>query len=124
MVLAGQGQIGQVMIHLLVNAAQSTPDGSPQDHTVRVASGTDEAGWASIEVADSGSGIPAAARARIFEPFFSTRPVGSGTGLGLSVCHGIVTGLGGAIDVTSKEGRGTTVRVRLPPARVTPDAAG
>jgi signal transduction histidine kinase len=124
MVLAGQGQIGQVMIHLLVNAAQSTPDGSPQDHTVRVASGTDEAGWASIEVADSGSGIPAAARARIFEPFFSTRPVGSGTGLGLSVCHGIVTGLGGAIDVTSQEGRGTTVRVRLPPARVAPDAAG
>jgi signal transduction histidine kinase len=116
LVLAGQGQIGQVMIHLLVNAAQSTPDGSPQDHSVQVVSGTDAEGWASIEVADSGSGIPAAARARIFEPFFSTRPVGSGTGLGLSVCHGIVTGLGGAIAVSSAEGRGTTVRVRLPPA--------
>jgi PAS domain S-box-containing protein len=115
-VLAGQGQIGQVMIHLLLNAAQSTPAGSPATHAVRVSSRTDEAGWASIEVADSGSGIPAAARARIFEPFFSTRPVGGGTGLGLSVCHGIVTGLGGTIDVDSEEGRGTTVRVRLPPA--------
>jgi PAS domain S-box-containing protein len=115
-VLAGQGQIGQVMIHLLLNAAQSTPAGSPSTHTVRVSSRTDEAGWAAIEVADSGSGIPAAARARIFEPFFSTRPVGGGAGLGLSVCHGIVTGLGGSIDVVSEEGRGTTVRVRLPPA--------
>jgi PAS domain S-box-containing protein len=116
LVLAGQGQIGQVMIHLLLNAAQSTPDGSPQSHSVRVASGTDAEGWASIEVSDSGSGIPAAARARIFEPFFSTRPVGAGSGLGLSVCHGIVTGLGGAIAVSSEAGRGTTVNVRLPPA--------
>jgi PAS domain S-box-containing protein len=115
-VLAAQGQIGQVMIHLLLNAAQSTPAGSPASNAVRVSSGTDGDGWASIEVADSGSGIPAAARARIFEPFFSTRGVGGGTGLGLSVCHGIVTGLGGSIDVASEEGRGTTVRIRLPPA--------
>jgi PAS domain S-box-containing protein len=115
-VLAAQGQIGQVMIHLLLNAAQSTPAGSPSTHAVRVSSRTDEEGWAVIEVADSGSGIPAAARARIFEPFFSTRPVGGGAGLGLSVCHGIVTSLGGRIEVVSEEGRGTTVRVRLPPA--------
>ncbi len=115
-ILAEQGQIGQVMIHLLLNAAQSTPTGSPAAHQVRVSSRTDEEGWASIEVADTGSGIPAAARARIFEPFFSTRGVEGGTGLGLSVCHGIVTGLGGSIDVVSEEGRGTTVRVRLPPA--------
>ncbi len=123
LVLAGQGQIGQVMLHLLVNAAQSTPEGSPAAHAVRVSSGTDDLGWASVEVADTGSGIPAAARARIFEPFFSTRPVGGGAGLGLSVCHGIVTGLGGAIEVTSQEGRGTTVRVRLPPAGI-PGSAG
>lgn len=121
-VLAGQGQIGQVMIHLLINAAQSTPAGSPATHLVRVSSRTDEEGWASIEVADSGSGIPAAARARIFEPFFSTRPVGGGAGLGLPVCHGIVTGLGGSIRVESAEGRGTTVRIRLPPAQLAPEA--
>jgi signal transduction histidine kinase len=110
------------MIHLLLNAAQSTPAGSPASNAVRVSSGTDGDGWASIEVADSGSGIPAAARARIFEPFFSTRGVGGGTGLGLSVCHGIVTGLGGSIDVASEEGRGTTVRIRLPPAPLERDA--
>ncbi len=118
-VLAGQGQIGQVMLHLLVNAAQSTPAGARAAHVVRVSSETDGQGWALVEVADSGTGIPAAARARIFEPFFSTRPVGGGVGLGLSVCYGIVTGLGGTIDVASEEGLGTRVRIRLPPASVT-----
>ena len=122
-VLAGQGQIGQVMLHLLVNAAQSVPPGSTGAHSVRVSAGKDGRGWASIEVTDTGSGIPAPARSRIFEPFFSTRPVGGGAGLGLSVCHGIVTGLGGTIEVTSEEGRGTTVRVRLPPAQE-PGSAG
>ena len=118
LVLAGQGQIGQVMLHLLVNASQSIPRGAPESHTVRVAAGTDAQGWASIDVSDSGTGIPESARQRVFEPFFTTRPVGSGTGLGLSVCHGIVTGLGGRIDVASEEGRGTSVHVVLPPASV------
>ncbi len=59
---------------------------------------------------------PPSARAHIFEPFFTTRAAGGGPGLGLSVSHGIVTGLGGGIEVASEEGRGTTVRVRLPPA--------
>ncbi|MGA8892869.1 MAG: MASE1 domain-containing protein [Anaeromyxobacteraceae bacterium] len=115
-VLAGQGQIGQVMLHLLVNAAQSTPPGAPAAHAVRVSSRTDENGWAAIEVSDTGVGISASARAHIFEPFFTTRTAGGGPGLGLSVSHGIVTGLGGSIEVASEEGRGTTVRVRLPPA--------
>ena len=116
LVLAGQGQIGQVMLHLLVNASQSIPRGASERHTVRVASRTDAQGWASIDVIDSGTGIPESVRQRVFEPFFTTRPVGGGTGLGLSVCHGIVTGLGGRIDVTSEEGRGTSVHVLLPPA--------
>jgi PAS domain S-box-containing protein len=115
-VLASQGQIGQVMIHLLVNAAQSIPSGAPEVHLVRVSAGTDAGGWASIGVADSGAGIPAEVQARIFEPFFTTRPTGSGAGLGLAVCRGIVASLGGSIDVASEVGRGTTVRIRLPPA--------
>jgi signal transduction histidine kinase len=115
-VLAGQGQIGQVMLHLLVNASQSIPAGRSADHFVRVVSGTDARGWTAIEVSDSGVGIPAAARQHVFEPFFTTRPTGGGSGLGLSVCHGIVTGLGGQIDLQSQEGRGTTVHVRFPPA--------
>jgi signal transduction histidine kinase len=116
LVLAGQGQIGQVMLHLLVNASQSIPAGASADHFVRVVSGTDARGWTAIEVSDSGVGIPAAARQHVFEPFFTTRPTGGGSGLGLSVCHGIVTGLGGQIDLLSEEGRGTTVHVRFPPA--------
>jgi len=106
-----------VMLRLLVNASQSIPRGAAESHTVRVASGTDATGWASIEVSDSGVGIPEASRQHIFEPFFTTRPLGGGTGLGLSVCHGIVTGLGGRIEVVSQEGRGTTVQVHLPPAQ-------
>jgi len=115
-VFAGQGQVGQVMVHLLVNASQAIPRGAAESHTVRVASGTDAQGWASIDVIDSGTGIAESARRRVFEPFFTTRPVGGGTGLGLSVCHGIVTGLGGRIEIASEDGRGTSVHVLLPPA--------
>ncbi len=115
-ILAAQGQIGQVMLHLLVNAAQAVPAGSPGTHAIRVTSGTDGDGWARIEVADTGVGMPASIRERVFEPFFSTRTALGGAGLGLALCHGIVTSLGGTIDVESEEGRGTTVRVRLPPA--------
>jgi len=114
-VLAGQGQIGQVMLHLLVNASQSIPAGAAADHFVRVTSGTDARGWTAIEVSDSGVGIPATVRQHVFEPFSTPRPTGRGSGLGLSVCHGIVTSLGGQIDLRSDEGRGTTVHVRFPP---------
>jgi PAS domain S-box-containing protein len=120
-VLAARGQIGQVMVQLLLNAAQSIPAGAPASHTVRVSAERDGDDIL-VTVSDTGAGIPPEARARIFEPFYSTRPVGGGTGLGLSVCLGIVTGIGGGIEVDSEPGRGTTVRVRLPVARV--DGAG
>jgi len=107
-----------------VNASQSIPPGAPATHTVRVASGTDASGWASIEVSDSGTGIPASMRRHVFEPFFTTRPAGGGSGLGLSVCHGIVTGLGGQIDLSSEEGLGTTVLVRFPPPGTAGEGAG
>jgi len=113
---ASEGQLGQVFVNLLVNAAQSIPEGNPSLHTVRLFTRTDVEGWAVVEVSDTGAGMPADVRARIFEPFFTTKPVGTGTGLGLSICHGIVSGIGGTIEVDSVEGRGTTFRVRLPPA--------
>ena len=69
-----------------------------------------------LEVADTGSGIAPKVLERIFDPFFTTKEVGVGTGLGLSLVHGIVTGLGGAIDVATTVGKGSVFTVYLPRA--------
>jgi signal transduction histidine kinase len=69
----------------------------------------------SIEVQDNGEGIPENIRAKIFQPFFTTKPTGQGTGLGLSLSYDIVTkGHGGEMRVESQEGEGSTIRVILP----------
>jgi CheY-like chemotaxis protein len=69
-----------------------------------------------LSVSDTGSGIPPAVLERMFDPFFTTKGVGDGTGLGLSLVHGIVADFGGAIDVTTQAGAGTTFTVWLPAA--------
>jgi two-component system, NtrC family, sensor kinase len=66
-----------------------------------------------VRIADNGHGIPKETLGRVFEPFFTTRAIGDGTGLGLSVCHGIITRHAGTIDIQSPPGGGTTVTVRL-----------
>jgi two-component system NtrC family sensor kinase len=71
-----------------------------------------------VRISDTGRGIPAEHLARVFEPFFTTRPVGEGSGVGLAVCHGIATRMGGTIGIESDLGVGTTVTVRLPRAKV------
>ncbi|HSN15784.1 MAG TPA: ATP-binding protein, partial [Anaeromyxobacteraceae bacterium] len=113
LVLANEGRLSQVFTNLLINAAQSIPDGAADRNEITVSTRTD-GDRAVVEVRDSGAGIPTEFLPRIFDPFFTTKPIGVGTGLGLSVCHGIVTQLGGDIEATSALGVGTSFRVRLP----------
>jgi PAS domain S-box-containing protein len=104
----------QVFVNILVNAAQAIAAGAPENNEVRVSAAVDGE-FVAVEVRDTGVGIPADVRARIFDPFFSTKGIGGGHGLGLSVCHGIVTSFGGQISVDDRsDGRGTVVRVALP----------
>jgi signal transduction histidine kinase len=109
----GQGtQLQQVLMNLITNALQATGRGGRVEVTARRAG----AGELAIEVSDTGVGIPAVDRKRIFEPFFTRRDDG-GTGLGLFVVDVLVRQHGGRIEVDSDEGRGTTFRVVLPIAR-------
>ncbi len=111
---ADEARLGQVFINLLINAVQSIPEGHADRHTIRLVTRTNAAGQVFVEVHDSGSGIAAEHRDHIFDPFYTTRPVGRGAGLGLSICHGIVTALGGQITFESDPGRGSTFTVALP----------
>jgi PAS domain S-box-containing protein len=116
-VLASEAKLGQVFLNLLINAAQAIPPGHPHDNEIHLATSTDAEGRATIEVSDTGPGVPAELRERIFDPFFTTKRIGEGTGLGLSICRNIVTAAGGQISVhPSAGGRGATFRVVLPPA--------
>jgi len=117
-VMASPSQMEQVLLNLVVNARQALEDGDAaraDGHAptiaVRTALDGDEI---VIEVADNGPGIAADALPRIWDPFFTTKPEGEGTGLGLSVVHGIVTEHGGMIDVESVAGVGTRFTIRLP----------
>ena len=115
-VMADEGRLGQVFINLLVNAAQSIPDGRADANEVRIITSTDDTGRAVIVIRDTGAGIPQGVIGRVFDPFFTTKPIGLGTGLGLSICHGIVAALGGELSVESTVGVGTSFRVVLPAA--------
>jgi C4-dicarboxylate-specific signal transduction histidine kinase len=110
-----EGRLVQVLINLLVNAAQAIPPGQRERHRVTVAVCLRDGLTVAIEVADTGSGIDPALLPRIFDPFFTTKP--DGVGLGLAVCRDIVTSLGGELEVESQPGRGTVVRVLVPVAR-------
>ncbi len=116
LVVAHEPRLVQVFLNLLLNAAYAL-DGRPQDAAeIRIAIGTDPAGKAFVDITDTGTGIRDADLPRLFDPFFTTRAPGEGLGLGLSVCHQIISALGGRIDVESRFGVGSTFRVVLPPA--------
>jgi signal transduction histidine kinase len=106
-------QLEQVVSNLVVNAVQASAAGSEVELScgVEPQHGTRRA---FVRVEDHGHGMDEATSARVFEPFFTTKAVGDGTGLGLSVAHGIVTEHGGSIVVHSQQGRGSVFSVLLP----------
>jgi two-component system cell cycle sensor histidine kinase/response regulator CckA len=125
-VVADRGQLEQVLLNLALNARDAMPGAGTL--TIRVgrmavlppharAAGPLRPGpYAALEVIDTGQGMDSATRSRVFEPFFTTKEAGSGTGLGLSVVHGIVAQSGGAVVVVSEPGFGAAFTVLLPEA--------
>lgn len=126
MVYADRGQLEQVLLNFVLNGRDATAPGGwmsvrvdstmlqPSDLVRLGRPDLPAGGFACVTVEDSGHGMDQATLARIFEPFYSTKPPGKGTGLGLSVVHGIVHQSGGAISVRSAPGEGSTFTIYLP----------
>ena len=116
--------IHQILMNLGTNAAHAMPGGGVleisvepeylRDHAVRAHPGLIEGWYAALVVRDRGSGMDPAVRERVLEPFFTTKPASLGTGLGLSIVHAIMKTHGGAIEIDSEPGRGTTVTCFFP----------
>lgn len=118
-VLADPSQFQQVILNLAINARDAMPNGGTLCIQTRCSAGWGEPeqparDYVEIIFRDTGVGIPANILPRIFEPFFSTKGVGKGTGLGLAVVHGIVEQSGGKVRAFSQEGHGTMIQILMP----------
>jgi two-component system, NtrC family, sensor kinase len=111
---ANAGKLQQVFTNLILNARDAIPDGG----SIIVSTGAAEDGSLVAEIADTGIGIAPENVAKIYDPFYTTKGVGQGTGLGLAVSYGIIQEHAGRISVDSEPGRGTTFRITLPSARL------
>ena len=123
-VTADRSKMEQVLLNLVMNARAAMPSGgrltiTTGNHEVAAAGGP----AVCLDVTDVGTGMEPEVAQRAFEPFFTTRPKGQGTGLGLATAYGAVTDAGGVIELDSELGRGTTVRVTLPASSEQPPAA-
>lgn len=110
-ILCYPGQLNQVWMNLLSNAAEavlSVPSPQVKVKTVK------EGNQVRITISDNGTGIPPEVQSKIFEPFYTTKPVGQGTGLGLSICHSIIERHGGEIWCESKVQEGTSFIIKIP----------
>jgi histidine kinase len=122
LVLADPDRLEQVFINLLINARDAIDEkGQCQAHQkeakkITLKTRADDR-VITVEVADTGSGIPPSMLERIFEPFFTTKKVGQGTGLGLSISYGIIKDCKGSIRAVSKENEGTSFIIKFPIAR-------
>jgi signal transduction histidine kinase/ActR/RegA family two-component response regulator len=114
-ILANSTHVEQVVLNLCVNARDAMPDGGRVTvRTKYVPGGDGDKGSVMLEVSDNGVGMDAETRAHIFEPFYTTKARGKGTGLGLALVYGIVTQYGGRIEVDTEVGRGTAFRIFFP----------
>ena len=132
-ITADPGQMHQVLVNLLLNAADAMPDGGDVfvETTCTEGPGSKTAGSAMsarphilLKISDTGRGIPEEILGRIFEPFFTTKGLGKGTGLGLSTAYGIIKSHNGELSVASELKKGTTFSIWLPTADDPPTAAG
>jgi len=117
---ANEARLGQVFLNLVINAAHAIPEGRTESNQIRVTTRS-EGGRVLIEIADTGVGMSNELMEHIFTPFFSTRPPGVGTGLGLTICRRLVEDIGGELRVTSREGKGSTFTILLPVTERTED---
>ena len=127
--LVDRSQLTSALVNLAINARDAMPDGgrlffrtgnfTREAHDAEVG-GLGAGDYVAVEVIDSGAGIPPAIRDRIFEPFFSTKQFGTGTGLGLSMVFGFAKQSGGGVVVDGEEGKGACFRIYLPKADVEP----
>lgn len=114
LVMGDETRLVQVLLNLFTNAAQSIAPGAPDENQISVEvklGGSDDE--VEIVVVDTGAGISEAHLPKVFEPFFTTKPPGQGTGLGLSICHRLTHAMGGRIEVSSEEGKGSRFSVFL-----------
>jgi PAS domain S-box-containing protein len=112
-VRGSEARLGQVFLNLLVNASQAIEPGSPGRHRVEIGTADLPDGRIEVWIRDTGCGMPERVRQRIFEPFYTTKRAGEGTGIGLAISHSIVSAAGGEIVVESEPDVGSCFRVRL-----------
>src|SRR3990172_9443796 len=110
-ILADRSQLYQVLVNLVVNAIQAMPQGGRLTISTR-----SDGASVMLRVEDTGIGMSPEVQRQLFTPFFTTKDVGEGTGLGLAVVHGIVIAHGGTVHVMSEVGRGSSFEVRIPSA--------
>jgi len=115
-IIASESRLSQVFLNLILNACHALEEKGASPRRLWLRTLVDEEGRLVAEIEDDGIGIPAEVRDKVFDPFFTTKPAGVGTGLGLAICRDVVTRQGGRIDLWSRPGRGTRVRVTFPPS--------
>jgi two-component system, LuxR family, sensor kinase FixL len=113
-IFADRQQLRQVFLNLFTNAADAMPAGGRLTPRVRTGELPPARPAIVVEVIDTGTGIPPEDLDRVMDPFFTTKPEGQGTGLGLAICRRIVRKHQGTLEIDSREGEGTTVRITLP----------